>query len=513
MNKSILVARREYLENVRTRGFWFGILLVPILYSALILGPAWISKAKSAKKYAVIDQSGWLLAEVEQRILQQDLTTVLLQLSEEQDLDASLPGYLAGSVRELAGEPPQRLAAIAADLAGTGQEAMVPSALDENREALIAWWRALSEAEVRRLFDGTSRNRFIRIEAPNDPEQLNQRVLDEQLFAYFVIGPDPIEGSNEARYISQNLTDDDLQDWFTAHVGSAVRDRRLAREEIDPSVAAWIQAPYRFEGRKLTAEGKEEEVATQDLVRQWAPAAFVYLLWLSVFSISNMLLTNTIEEKSNRLIEVLLSSMSPIQLMAGKMAGIALTGLTMVGTWILCVILASGLVPRMMGLELPFDVGQIISDPAFMVSFAVYFLLGYLLYGSLLAGIGSVFNSLKESQAVMGPIMMILFIPLILMVPISEDPNSILAKVLSYIPPLTPFVMMNRAAAPPTMMEYALTSVLLLASVVFALWASAKIFRIGILLTGKPPKLKEILRWLRAPVGQIPDRGDAEETI
>ena len=81
-----------------------------------------------------------------------------------------------------------------------------------------------------------------------------------------------------------------------------------------------------------------------------------------------------------------------------------------------------------------------------------------------------------------------------------------MATFLSYIPPFTPFVMMNRAAGPPSLLEYILTTILLLTSIVFALWAAAKIFRVGILMTGKPPKILEILRWIRAPVGNIQKR-------
>jgi len=516
MNKIFLVAQREYLENVRTKAFWLGIFLVPILYTAMFLGPAWIEKSKSAKKFAVVDESGWLLDAVEARVLTDDLTRVLMEVGEAADEGKSLtdyPAFLAEAAPALSALEPAGIAALVPGLIDPARSVPdMPAALDGERDALVRWWQELPEDEVRRLFDGTSRNRFVRVAAPEDTEQLNQRIVNESLFAYFVIGADPVKGSEGAKYVSQNLTDDDLEAWFSRYAGALVRERRLQQEQIDATVAAWIQAPYNFGGRKLTASGEEAEISVQDKVRQWAPAAFVYLLWLSVFTISNMLMTNTIEEKSNRLIEVLLSSMSPIQLMAGKMTGIAWTGLTVVGTWIACVIAGTELLPRLLGVQLPFDLGQIISDPAFMVSFGVYFVLGYLLYGSILVGLGSVFNSLKEAQALMGPVMILLFIPLILMIPISEDPNSLLAKILSYVPPLTPFVMMNRAAGPPSMMEYAITSALLLASVFAALWASAKIFRIGILLTGKPPKLREIIRWIGAPVGQIPNREEEEPT-
>ncbi|MGK0339073.1 MAG: ABC-2 type transport system permease protein, partial [Candidatus Azotimanducaceae bacterium] len=136
----------------------------------------------------------------------------------------------------------------------------------------------------------------------------------------------------------------------------------------------------------------------------------------------------------------------------------------------------------------------------FLGSFFVYFLLGYLLYAAILVGLGSVCNNLKEAQNLMLPVQLVQMLPILLMVPIGRDPNGTLAQVLSYIPPLTPFVMMNRAAGPPSGMEYVTTTLLLIASIVAALWFAAKIFRIGILLTGKPPGFLQILRWLRTPV-------------
>ena len=167
-----------------------------------------------------------------------------------------------------------------------------------------------------------------------------------------------------------------------------------------------------------------------------------------------MLLTNTIEEKSNKLIEVLLSSVSPLVLMAGKIAGIAATGLTIILFWGAMLLMILGVLPQVLGASLP-PLGEIIlSDPWFLGSFIVYFILGYLLYAAILVGLGSVCNNLKEAQNLTLPVQLIQMLPLLVMIPIGKDPNGLLAQTLSYFPPLTPFVMMNRAAAPPTSMEY-----------------------------------------------------------
>jgi ABC-type Na+ efflux pump permease subunit len=222
---------------------------------------------------------------------------------------------------------------------------------------------------------------------------------------------------------------------------------------------------------------------------------------------ASMLLMNTIEEKSNRVIEVLLSSVSPMQLMAGKIAGIAATGLTVVLSWVVCFFVGIKFFLPLVGRLPPgFDLTIILKDPAFLASFVIYFFLGYLLFAALLVAIGSICNSLKEAQNLQQPVVIILIVPLLAMMPIGKDPNGTLAKVLSYIPLFTPFVMMNRAAGPPSTTEYVVTTVLLIAAIVVAMIGAAKIFRIGILMTGKPPKFKEVWQWLKAPVGAVPVR-------
>jgi ABC-2 type transport system permease protein len=374
---------------------------------------------------------------------------------------------------------------------------------------LRAWWNALPAAEAADLASGVSARRFLRVPVPpgDDPQAaLNRMIREERLFAYVVIGEDPVTGSAGFKYVSNNLTDEDLRDWFRGVTSAEVRDRRLAAEEIAPEVARWIQQPLTFEVLKVSDTGEEEAIEERDMLRQWAPVAFVYLLWISVFSVSQMLMTNTVEEKSSRVIEVLLSSVSPMELLAGKIAGIATTGLTMVGSWLLAFFVVTKYLPGLMGAPPTLDLTALATDPVYILSFLAYFMLGYLFYAAILVGLGSLFSTVTEAQNVMPAIMLFLFVPLVTMVPIGRDPNGMLAQILSWVPPFTPFVMMNRAAGPPTTFEYLGTSLLLALSIVAAMWAGAKVFRIGILLTGKPPKVREVLRWIRAPVGLVPVR-------
>lgn len=544
-NKTVLVAHREYMENVRTKAFWIGIFFFPILISLSILIPIFIEKNKEARKFAVIDRSGWLLEAVEERATMPDLEKVftmaferyreggeeaLAELPEElrqtairlEEAVELLSGQKSGEPQEIEEQVIEGFASLMTGLTrpeGQKIRAMLPEeAVDrllQIQDSVRSWWSELPPEEAGEYGSRLSKSRYVRVDADRLTaagdeeaviEELNRRVGDQELFAYFVVGEDPVENVGEFKYVSSNLTDDDLLDWFSGLASDVVRERRLEARQIDKEIAAWVQQPLDFSTRRVGEGGAEEEVDTQDRVRQWAPAAFVYLLWIAVFTIAQMLLTNTVEEKSNRIMEVLLSSISPVQLMAGKIAGIAATGLTVLGTWVVFLYLAARFIPAMMGESPSFDLSVIATDPIYIGSFLIYFVLGYLFFAALLVGIGSVCNSLKEAQNMMMPVMVLLMVPLFLMMPVAEDPNSTLAKVASYIPPFTPFVMMNRAAAPPTTFEYVTTTILLVASIALALWGAAKIFRIGVLMTGKPPKLSEIFKWLRAPVGLVPER-------
>ena len=132
--------------------------------------------------------------------------------------------------------------------------------------------------------------------------------------------------------------------------------------------------------------------------------------------------------------------------------------------------------------------------------FIAYFITGYLFYAAILVAIGSVCDSLKEAQNLFQPVMFALFVPLATMFPITRDPNGTLAQIITYIPLYTPFAMMNRASGPPPLWEYILSSIVIVVSVWLAFRGAAKVFRVGVLMTGKPPKIREILRWMRAPV-------------
>jgi ABC-2 type transport system permease protein len=329
---------------------------------------------------------------------------------------------------------------------------------------------------------------------------LNQRVQKGELFAYFVLGADPLKSLDGFAYVSNNLTDGSLRELYERALTRLVQKQRIADAGIAPALAAHIQETVSLPKSQVDASGAATKVERTDEFGKWAPVGFVYFLWIAIFSIANMLLTSTIEDKSTRVIEVLLSSVSPGQLMAGKVWGIAATGMTIVLSWVGFGLLAAWLAPVILGPQTGGMIGFLIAalqNSGYLVAFILYFFSGYLLYAAVLVAIGSVCNTLKEAQNLMQPVMIVLMVPLVSMVFVTQEPNGLVAKVLSFVPLFTPFTMMNRAGGPPATWEYIATSVLLAGSIWFAFKAAGKVFRVGVLMTGNPPKLKEILGWLR----------------
>ena len=515
MSKTWLVARREYVENLRTKTFWIGILAFPLIIAATFFIARLLEKSKDVRTFAIIDHSDgrWLSQEIEARRARSDMQRILAAhgkvAAEGPKTPADLRAQFEAAKDKLGDNSLGRtldvfLGMSDADLQeilDAGKSGRAPTqVLLKHAPKFLALAADLDQKELASALGGLgSKNQAVPIDDLGSDlekveETLRQRVNNGDLFAYFVIGSNPDESDADCRYVSNNLTDSDLRNQISGLATEIVRERRVARLNLTKEQAASLAAQFNFAEKKISKTGEEEAVAQTDKGTSWAPVAFVYLLWIAVFSIAQMLLTNTIEEKSNRIIEVLLSSVSPHQLMIGKIWGLAATGLTVVGSWVLFALLGVQLFGGQLG---AFDLMAIAGNPLYLASFVAYFLAGYLLFAAVLVSIGSVCNSLKEAQNLMQPVILLLIVPLLAMMFVVRDPNGTMARVLTYIPLYTPFLMMNRAGGPPPMWEYVATTALILVTLFVAFWAAGKVFRVGILMTGKPPRLREILGWLR----------------
>jgi ABC-2 type transport system permease protein len=269
----------------------------------------------------------------------------------------------------------------------------------------------------------------------------------------------------------------------------AVIDRRYETRGLDRKTLEGIwNVPIRW---AELGEGQGQERAQgqgQRMARMMVPFAFMYLIFLGIVGMGQHMISSIIEEKNSRIIEVLLSAISPFELMAGKIAGLAAVGLAVMVLWGAAAYGAA----RWQGIQI--DVGA-----GLLVYGLVYYVLGFVLFSAILAGVGSVCNTIKETQSLMMPVMLVFIIPMVAWPRLAQEPNGELARVLSYVPPTTPMVMVLRLSSGTDIWpgEVVLSILALIAGVLAALWAAAKVFRTGILLYGKRPGAREIFRWLR----------------
>ncbi len=218
------------------------------------------------------------------------------------------------------------------------------------------------------------------------------------------------------------------------------------------------------------------------------PGAFMVLLLMSVLTSGQNMMTNTIEEKSSRVVEVLLSAVSPMELMTGKIFGQMLVGFV-----VLALYAAMGIAALVSFAALG------LLDPMLLIYLLLFYLIAYCYIASMMGSIGAAVNELREAQALMTPVMLVIMIPWLLWLPITRDPNSTFATVTSFVPPINSFVMLLRITStdPPPTWQIWLSITIGAVGVYFALRIAAKIFRIGLLMHGKPPNLATLLRWVR----------------
>jgi ABC-2 type transport system permease protein len=529
MKYAFLVAWREYVENVKTKGFWIGMFLMPIILFLTAQVPIWLEqKATPIRYFALIDQSTNFAPII---------VAALEKAHQRQVLDALNEYAAKNSVPAPTSPEAQRAAATLAQFSAANPQALDAFTRQGGMNFFLEQLRpclrpgAPDFKEPRRPYqpvqvvpgvetasDFATLAKELKPYLRGDEKiEINGRSAD--LYAAVLIPRDIEDGivrpgpakPAAVRPSAAPASDRQIQYWSTdvaaaktggglAHdieeaVNAEIRRREYLARGLDGTVVHEVEHTYApFANLNPKKEAGKEAVNAADVIKQWAPSGFVYLLWLSIFIVTQMLLNNTIEEKSNRIIEVLLSSVTPGELMMGKLFGIGAVGLTTIAAWLASLfgILSwrSGGSPEIAGQLL------VVLRTSYLIPlFCVYFLLGYFLYSTVILSIGSVCNSIKEAQSYMGVVTLVMMVPLMTMTFIPKDPNGAVARLLSWIPIYTPFAMMNRADADPPLIDLVGTLVLLAASTGIAVWMAGKIFRIGILRTGQPPKVVEMLRW------------------
>jgi ABC-2 type transport system permease protein len=314
--------------------------------------------------------------------------------------------------------------------------------------------------------------------------QLDQEIANKRLDGYLVILQPTVTGERPTfDFIPRSTAD--------IATSSAIEDalhKVLIREYLEEHGISSAQTAGLMTPVKLNVLGKNGEHSNSRTSFLVAYVLF-FLMYMVVLLYGMNVARSIIEEKTSRVFEVLLATIKPDELLAGKIVGVGAVGLTQVAIWMV----AAGLLAARMGAAS----GIQLSTPQ-VVYFVVYFALGYALYSAVAAGLGAMTNSEQELQQLQMFMMMPLFFSFLMLVPVVTNPNSLLSRVVSQIPFCAPLLMDLRVSiSMPQPWEIALSIISIVVTIYAVLWVSSRIYRVGILMYGKKPNLPEILRWLK----------------
>ena len=280
---------------------------------------------------------------------------------------------------------------------------------------------------------------------------------------------------------TRDVREDTLERGVAGAVAENQRRARLEEAGVDPAILASIDslAPQMAEfSPKATNSGK---IAFRDRLPGFLGFAIGLLLWLSIISGAGMLLNSVMEEKSSRVLEILLSSASVPEIMAGKIVGVAAVTFSIMALWLG----VGGVILALRWPAIGADVVAILIGRGLLAYFALYLATGYLMFATLFVGIGAVCETQREAQMFVSPIMILMSVPMVAMGQAISQPDSPLLQILTWIPPFTPFMMAARAASSPPAWEIAATTALLLTVIGVELWFAVPAFKSGALATGR----------------------------
>lgn len=416
-----VVAKREYVTRIRSKGFWIATVSIPLLMGALMVVPSLIMTTTRAEEtIALVDTTG--------------------QLGDE--IAAGL----------------ERFGAIGGEQAVFDVELVEPR---DDREALRA--------------------------------ELDRRVLEGEISAWAWITREGLE-QNRIEYHAESVSNFLTQQVLASQVSEIVRARRLADAGFEVETIARLSRPIGLETVRISEAGSRAEGGVGAFAL--AIALFV-ILYTTILLYGNQVMLGVLEEKSSRVVEILLAAVSPVELLGGKLTGICCVALTQLGVWLgtAAVLTAPGVVTLAFlpeGFELP-------TLPLPLLMHVVgYFLLGFFLFATFYAMVGAAFNNQQEAQQFSAIGVIFVVAPWMVFMPVLNDPDSTLAVVTSLFPLFTPLLMVLRMAVEmPPVWQIALSYLLTLAACAGMVFLAARVYRVGILMYGKKPSPREIWRWIR----------------
>lgn len=352
--------------------------------------------------------------------------------------------------------------------------------------------------------------------ADKNEQKLREEVLSEELDGFLLV-PDDVVKSSKVTVFTRGGGGLGFISALDNVVSKVVRVERLKMAGADTTVIALVEKGVDIQTQKITEKGTEK-----DYTAIYAGIGYIlgFVIYMMMLMYGSFAMRGVIEEKANRIVEVLASSAKPFEIMFGKVVGIGAVGLTQVLFWVIIAAVLMAVAGPVINMLNPGTV-QMAKDAAMsssqnpqmqipagfempsvpiwlFVAFIFYFLSGYFIYSTLFAAVGSAVDQEQDAQQLMTPIMLPIIIPILLVTNVISNPDGILAVVLSLFPLFTPILMIVRVAATDVPFWQIATSVVLLVATFFgALWLASRIYRTGILMYGKKPNFKDIAKWIR----------------
>ena len=446
MRKVWVVARREYRAAVRTKAFVVSMVLMPVLMFASAGVQVLFKKLEDTgeKKFVVVDRTGG------------ELATALASASEKYN-------------QFLATDPDTKK-----QVASRIQiEVVAPS--DPSPDAIAAQRYELSQRVARDEIEGIVEIGPKVFQVRGDPFQPRDKVDD----------------ASAIRFQAKKPTQRQFTAWAEQALNAEIRLRRFRDKGIDPAAVGAAQEPVPLKYQALTkrtpAGTYEDGKEGAQLANFFLPAVLIGLMFMVIMVGATPAMQGVVEEKGQRIAEVLLGSLSPFELMAGKLLGLVGVSLTMAAVYLV----GGYFLAQRYGMAdmLP---------PALIVWFCVFLVLALLIYGSLFIAVGAAAGDVKDTQTLLLPVMLIACLPFFALGPIMQDPNGPIAVVCSWFPFATPFLMVARQSVPPGVPLVQLLGgiVLVLATTLLCVWGAGRIFRVGLLAQGKGAKFGDLFRWV-----------------
>jgi len=333
-------------------------------------------------------------------------------------------------------------------------------------------------------FDGRPRFDVL----PTEPEPaLKKAVLEGRLDGYLELPADAVERGT-ASYFGRNVSNRLDLNTMERAVSEVIVGVRVATAGLDPRKVKDLTKELDLKTIRLSESGEREDKGAALMLA----IILLMILYTSMLIWGQMVMTSVIEEKTSRVVEVIASGVPATTLLGGKLLGVGAAGLTQFLVWSLCLLAASSAPAALLTFRMP----EI--TPLVLASFVLFFLLGFLFYAALYAAIGAAVNTVQEAQNFVWVVMTPIILGMVSFSAAIEAPDGPLSVTMSMIPGISPLIMFLRIVVlTPPVWQIALSIALLALAIVFVLWASARVYRVGILMYGKRPTFPEIVKWIR----------------